>query len=64
MADDQSRPFPFISNDSLNIAIRLRSEEDGKHEFATVRVPNIFPRLVKLPDGENDVIMLEDIVQK
>ena len=64
MADDQSRPFPFISNDSLNIAIRLRSEEDGKHEFATVRVPNIFPRLVKLPDGENDFIMLEDIVKK
>ena len=64
MADDQSRPFPFIRNDSLNIAIRLRSEEDGKHEFATVRVPNIFPRLVKLPDGENDFIMLEDIVKK
>lgn len=64
MADDQSRPFPFISNDSLNIAIRLRSEEDGKHEFATVRVPNIFLRLVKLPDGENDFIMLEDIVKK
>ena len=64
MADDQSRPVPFISNDSLNIAIRLRSEEDGKHEFATVRVPNIFPRLVKLPDGENDFIMLEDIVKK
>ncbi len=64
MADDQSRPFPFISNDSLNIAIRLRSEEDGKHEFATVRVPNIFPRLVKLPDGENNFIMLEDIVKK
>ena len=64
MADDQSRPIPFISNDSLNIAIRLRSEEDGKHEFATVRVPNIFPRLVKLPDGENDFIMLEDIVKK
>ena len=39
-------------------------EEDGKHEFATVRVPNIFPRLVKLPDGENDFIMLEDIVKK
>jgi polyphosphate kinase len=64
MADDQSRPFPFISNDSLNIAIRLRSEEDGKHEFATIRVPNIFPRLVKLPDGENDFVMLEDIVKK
>ena len=64
MADDQSRPFPFISNDSLNIAISLRSEEYGKHEFATVRVPNIFPRLVKLPDGENDFIMLEDIVKK
>ncbi len=63
MADDQSRPFPFINNDSLNIALRLKDRESGEHKFATVRVPNIFPRLVKLPDGDNDFIMLEDIIK-
>lgn len=27
MADDANRPFPFIANDSLNIAVRLKDEE-------------------------------------
>jgi polyphosphate kinase len=26
MADDASRPFPFISNNSLNIAVQLRRQ--------------------------------------
>lgn len=64
MADDQSRPFPFINNNSLNIAVRLKDPENNKHEFATLRVPNIFPRLVKLPDADNDFVLLEDIVKK
>lgn len=27
MADDADRPFPFIFNDSLNIAVHLKNEE-------------------------------------
>lgn len=64
MADDANRPFPFIANDSLNIAVRLKDKESSKHEYATVRVPNNFKRLVKLPQADNAFILLEDIVKE
>ncbi len=64
MADDASRPFPFIPNNSLNIAVELKNKDKGKHEYASVRVPNIFKRLVKLPEEENSFILLEDIIKE
>ena len=64
MADDTNRPFPFIANDSLNIAVRLKDTENGSHDYATVRVPNIFKRLVKLPDAENSFVLLENIIKE
>lgn len=64
MADDTNRPFPFIANDSLNIAVHLKDTENGSHDYATVRVPNIFKRLVKLPDAENSFVLLENIIKE
>ncbi|WP_279117308.1 RNA degradosome polyphosphate kinase [Lactobacillus intestinalis] len=64
MADDTNHPFPFIANDSLNIAVRLKDTENGSHDYATVRVPNIFKRLVKLPDAENSFVLLENIIKE
>lgn len=64
MADDTNRPFPFIANDSLNIAVRLKDTENGSHDYATVRVPNIFKRLVKLPDAKNSFVLLENIIKE
>lgn len=91
MADDTSRPFPFISNNSLNIAVKLeRSPEslsqeheilegdqevhgrsqkphdestESEEKFATVRVPEIYKRLVKLP-GENQFVLLDEIIKE
>lgn len=64
MADDANRPFPFIANDSLNIAVRLKDQKKNEHDYATVRVPNIFKRLVKLPDADNSFILLENIIKE
>lgn len=64
MADDANRPFPFISNDSLNIAVELKDKEKGHYQYATVRVPNIFKRLIKLPDEENSFILIENIIKE
>ncbi len=64
MAVDSSRPFPFIGNNTLNIAMRLYKDGDKKDKrFATVQVPEIFPRTVRLPGADNDFIMLEDIIK-
>lgn len=64
MADDANRPFPFIANDSLNIAVRLKDEEKNKHDYAILRVPNNFKRLVKLPKADNSFVLLEDIIKE
>ena len=64
MADDSSRPFPFISNDTINLSLRLTKKDSDKSLYATLQVPKIFPRVVKLPGGENDFILLENIIER
>lgn len=49
LAVDPSRPFPHISNLSLNLAVCLE-DACGAERFARVKVPNIFPRLLALND--------------
>ena len=48
LAYDPGRPFPHISNMSLNLAILLL-DEGGNRRFARVKVPNTLPRLLKVP---------------
>ncbi len=48
LAFDSSRPFPFISNLSLNLAVVIQDHEKGEL-FARVKVPEVLPRLVPIP---------------
>jgi polyphosphate kinase len=48
LAYDPGRPFPHISNMSLNLAVIL-SDENGSRRFARVKVPNTLPRLLRIP---------------
>ena len=69
MAVDSSRPFPLIRNKSLNIGALLsrKNEQTGELEFATVQVPSVLPRIVRLPDskdGNQVVILLEEIIER
>jgi len=48
LALDAGRPFPHISNLSLNLAVLLR-DESGRELFARVKVPSSLPRLVPVP---------------
>ena len=50
LAHDPGRPFPFISNMSLNLAVMMRDEE-GRERFARVKVPSTLPRLVRVSEG-------------
>jgi polyphosphate kinase len=47
LAFDPGRPFPHISNLSLNLAVLIR-DPAGKERFARVKVPGTLPRLVPL----------------
>jgi polyphosphate kinase len=46
LAVDPSHPFPYISNLSLSLAVRLRNPETGIEEFARVKVPKSIPRWI------------------
>lgn len=48
LAYDPARPFPHISNMSLNLAVMIRDQR-GQERFARVKVPNTLPRLVPIP---------------
>ncbi|MCL2684167.1 MAG: polyphosphate kinase 1 [Synergistaceae bacterium] len=49
LAFDPGHPFPHISNLSLSFALSLRDEK-GNELFARLKIPESFPRLIRLPD--------------
>ncbi len=51
LAVDPSRPFPHISNLSLNLAVVIRDGAGHEH-FARVKVPQTLPQLVAVPRAE------------
>lgn len=55
LAVDPGHPFPYISNLSLNLGVRLRDPRTGVRRFARLKVPTTFGRFVFLPDGERFV---------
>ncbi|HEX2908343.1 MAG TPA: polyphosphate kinase 1 [Phototrophicaceae bacterium] len=50
LAVDHARPFPFISNLSLNLAVVLERTLGKNHhpEFVRLKVPDVLPRLVNV----------------
>ncbi len=67
LAFDPGRPFPHISNLSLNLAVAVE-DEHGKH-FARVKIPDALPQLVAIPQEKpgggktEDFVWLEDVIQ-
>lgn len=68
MAVDSSRPFPLIRNKTLNIGalIKNKKKEKKEVEFATVQVPNVLPRVIKIPgkEGITTIIFLEEVIER
>jgi polyphosphate kinase len=67
LAFDPGHPFPFISNLSMNLAVRVR--HGGRIKFARVKVPGMLPRLVPLPAGLSSTpgttfVFLEDVIRR
>lgn len=64
MAVDASRPFPFLANNTLNIGLRISKKDSDKTALALVQVPELFPRVIKLPDADNSFILIDDVIKK
>jgi polyphosphate kinase len=54
LAFDPGHPFPHISNLSLNLAFVIADPVQGER-FARLKVPDIFPRLLPIPDKTDGI---------
>ena len=66
LAFDPGHPFPFISNLSMNLAVVVR--HDGRIRFARVKLPDVLPRFVPIPESLTGVrgdtlAFLEDVAK-
>jgi polyphosphate kinase len=66
LAVDPGRPFPHISNLSLNLAVWIR-QPSGEERFARIKVPGTLPRLVPVerpgpPSRVVTFVWLEQVV--
>lgn len=62
MAVDASRPFPFLANKTLNLAVEL-IKADGEHSMGLIQVPSVLDRIVEVePEGKRTFVFLEDII--
>ncbi|MEA2357930.1 MAG: polyphosphate kinase [Solirubrobacteraceae bacterium] len=57
------RPFPYISNLSLSLAVLVRDPQTQLTTFARVKVPKeMLPRFVPVGDGRTVFVTLEDLI--
>ncbi len=61
LAVDPGHPFPFISDLSLNLGVRVRRSGDQRARFARIKVPATLGRLVPL-GTPGSFIRIEDLI--
>ena len=66
LAFDPGHPFPLISNLSKNFAVVVR--HGGRTKFARVKVPDVLPRFIRVPDALGaprtlTFVLLEDVIR-
>ena len=62
MAVDASRPFPFLANKTLNLAVELINGE-GEHSMGLVQVPSVLDRITEVPcEAKRTFVFLEDVI--
>ncbi|WP_240756773.1 RNA degradosome polyphosphate kinase [Roseicella aquatilis] len=64
LAVDPAHPFPFISNLSLCMVLKLVREEDGGTMRALLPLPPQVERFIRLPSGDGAIrfVLLEDAI--
>ena len=54
LAVDPAHPFPYISGNSINLAVLVENPASGKSHFARVKIPDNINRLVPVDDMTKD----------
>jgi polyphosphate kinase len=58
---DPGHPFPYISNLSMNLMLRVGDPVTREERVARVKVPPLLPRFIVMPDGER-FVALEQVI--
>jgi polyphosphate kinase len=61
MAVDQGRPFPILPSKTLSFAVKAQGEK--KHHLAILPIPQVVPRLFRLPGASPSFILIDEIVR-
>jgi polyphosphate kinase len=61
LAVDAEHPFPFISNDALNLGVWVPVQRTGQERFVRIKIPDNRPRWVARPDGPG-FVPLEQVI--
>lgn len=63
LAVDPSRPFPYISGLSLNLAVIVRNPKKKEESFARVKIPTNLPRFISTTNNSDTrYIPLEQVI--
>ena len=71
-AVDPARPFPYISNLSLNIGLTVENRPDDtfagaplgeEARFVRIKVPPVVPRLIPVSEGEYKYVLVEEVIE-
>ncbi len=71
-AVDPARPFPYISNLSLNIGLTVESNPEdtfagvplgNQARFVRIKVPPVVPRLIPVVPGELKFALVEEVIE-
>src|SRR5215212_4155888 len=71
-AVDPARPFPYISNVSLNIGLTVESNPEdtlagsplgNEARFVRIKVPPVVPRLIPIKPGETKFALIEEVIE-
>jgi len=58
LAVDESHPFPFISNKSRSLAIKLKDPNNDEVLFARIKIPANRPRWIVLEQSDSKAVLL------
>jgi polyphosphate kinase len=71
-AVDPARPFPYISNLSLNVGLTVESNPEdtlagtplgNEARFVRIKVPPVVPRLIPVSTGELKFALVEEVIE-
>jgi polyphosphate kinase len=67
LAVDPSHPFPFLSNLSVSLGLRLRKSVGGNALFARIKIPEMLPQWLHLNEKKGDteirLLRLADLIR-